>query len=109
VRGEARSRAVDGQTLLIKARDLGPSKGRVGDGRGCRGIVKASLSDIKPGYRSPRHREPQARESEGSRCIFFPKRSGNGEVHRPWDLGSQSTMTNANVSRCRRDRWTDAT
>ena len=62
-------------------------------------IVKASLSDIKPGSFVGTTGMPQADGSQKAIEVhIFPEAMrGTGEGHYPWDLRPQSTMTNANV------------
>src|SRR5437879_2700070 len=91
---------VDGQTLLIKARDGAELKVVLADDAVVVGIVKASLADIKPGSFVGVTGMPQPDGSQKAVEVhIFPEAMrGTGEGHRPWDLGSQSTMTNANVA-----------
>jgi hypothetical protein len=90
---------VDGQTLLIKVRDGPELKVVLADDAVVVGIVKASLSDIKPGSFVGVTGMPQADGSQKAVEVhIFPEAMrGTGEGHRPWDLRPQSTMTNANV------------
>src|SRR5262249_31668256 len=62
-----------------------------------RGIVKASLSDIKANSFIGVTGMPQADGSQKAVEIhIFPEpMRGTGEGHRPWDLMPNSTMTNA--------------
>ena len=63
------------------------------------GIVKASLSDIKPGSFVGVTGMPRADGSQKAVEVhIFPEAMRRtGEGHYPWDLRPQSTMTNANV------------
>src|SRR5260370_33901256 len=63
------------------------------------GIVKASLSDIKPGAFVGVTGMPQADGSQKAVEVHILPEAmrGTGEGHRQWDLQPQSTMTNANV------------
>jgi hypothetical protein len=65
-----------------------------------RGIVKASLSDIKDNSFIGVTGMPQADGSQKAVEIhIFPEpMRGTGEGHRPWDLAPNSTMTNATVA-----------
>lgn len=90
---------VEGPLLLVKARDGTDLKIATGDALVVVAMVKASVTDIKPGTYVGASAMPQA---DGSlRAIevhIFPEAMrGAGEGHRPWDLQPQSTMTNANV------------
>lgn len=90
---------VEGPLLLVKARDGSDLKIVTGDALTVVAMVKASVTDIKPGIYVGSTAIPQA---DGSlRAIevrIFPESMrGAGEGHRPWDLQPQATMTNANV------------
>ena len=90
---------VEGQTLMVKSRDGARLKVVLADNALIVGIVKASLSDIKPGSFVGVTGMPQADGSQKAVEVhIFPEAMrGTGEGHRPWDLRPQSTMTNANV------------
>lgn len=90
---------VEGQTLMVKSRDGADLKVVLADNALIVGIVKASLSDIKPGSFVGVTGMPQADGSQKAVEVhIFPEAMrGTGEGHRPWDLQPQSTMTNANV------------
>ena len=90
---------VEGQTLLVKSRDGAELKVVLADNALVVGIVKTSLSDIKPGSFVGVTGLPQADGSQKAVEVhIFPEAMrGTGEGHRPWDLRPQSTMTNANV------------
>jgi hypothetical protein len=90
---------VKGQTLMVKSRDGAELKVVLADNALIVGIVKASLSDIKPGSFVGVTGMPQADGSQKAVEVhIFPEAMrGTGEGHYPWDLRPQSTMTNANV------------
>ena len=90
---------VEGQTLIVKSRDGAELKVVLADNALIVGIVKASLSEIKPGSFVGVTGMPQADGSQKAVEVhIFPEAMrGTGEGHRPWDLRPQSTMTNANV------------
>lgn len=90
---------VEGQTIVVKARDGAELKIALADNAMVVGIVKASLSDIKQGSFVGVTGMPQADGSQRALEVhIFPEAMrGTGEGHRPWDLQPQSTMTNANV------------
>ena len=69
------------------------------DNGGVTAIVKASLSDIKPGSFVGVGGMPQPDGSQKAIevLIFSEPMRGTGEGHYPWDVRPQSTMTNANV------------
>ena len=91
---------VEGKTLVVKSRDGGEVKVVPADNAAVVGIVKASLSDIKPGSFVGVTGMPQADGSQKAVEVhIFPEAMrGTGEGHRQWDLQPQSTMTNANVA-----------
>jgi hypothetical protein len=90
---------VEGQTLVVKSRDGAELKVALANNALIVGIVKASLSDIKPGSFVGVTGMPQPDGSQKAVEVhIFPEAMrGTGEGHRPWDLRPQSTMTNANV------------
>ena len=90
---------VEGKTLVVKSRDGGEVKVVPADNAPVVGIVKASLSDIKPGSFVGVTGMPQADGSQKAVEVhIFPEAMrGTGEGHRQWDLQPQSTMTNASV------------
>src|SRR5438128_265382 len=93
--------AVDGPVLTVKSRDGQTTyKVRLTDNAAVRGIVKASLSDIKQNSFIGVTGMPQADGSQKAVEIhIFPEAlRGTGEGHRPWDLVPNSTMTNATVA-----------
>ena len=92
---------VEGKTLVVKSRDGGEVKVVPADNAAVVGIVKASLSDIKPGSFVGVTGMPQADGSQKAIEVhIFPEAMrGTGEGHRQWDLQPQSTMTNANVEK----------
>jgi hypothetical protein len=65
-----------------------------------RGVIKASLSDIKQNSFIGVTGMPQADGSQKAVEVhIFPEAlRGTGEGHRPWDLMPNSTMTNAAVA-----------
>jgi hypothetical protein len=92
---------VDGSTLTVKSRDGQTTyKVRMAENLAVRGIVKASLSDIKQNSFIGVTGMPQADGSQKAVEIhIFPEAMrGTGEGHRPWDLMPSSTMTNATVA-----------
>src|SRR6266536_6075763 len=91
---------VDGPMLTVKSRDGQTAyQVKMADNVAVRGIVKASLSDIKQNSFIGVTGMPQADGSQKAVEVhIFPEAMrGTGEGHRPWDLRPQSTMTNANV------------
>jgi hypothetical protein len=93
--------AADGPMLTVKGRDGQTTyKVKMADNVSVRGIVKASLSDIKDNSFIGVTGMPQADGSQKAVEIhIFPEpMRGTGEGHRPWDLQPGSTMTNAAVT-----------
>jgi hypothetical protein len=93
--------AADGPMLTVKSRDGQTTyKMKMADNVAVRGVVKASLSDIKENSFIGITGMPQADGSQKAMEIhIFPESMrGTGEGHRPWDLAPNSTMTNATVA-----------
>lgn len=99
VRVRGTVQAVEGPTLVIKARNGSEVKVNVTDNVAVRGIIKQSLADIKQGSYVGVTGMPQPDGSQKAMEVhIFPEQMrGTGEGHRPWDLQPNSTMTNANV------------
>lgn len=97
IRGTIES--IEGSTYVVKNRNGAELKVTISENPQIAGIVKASLSDVKQGSFVGVTAMPQA--DGGQRALevhIFPESMrGTGEGHYPWDLGPQSTMTNANV------------
>jgi hypothetical protein len=92
---------VDGPMLTVKSRDGQTTyKVKTADNVALRGVVKASLSDIKQNSFIGVTGMPQADGSQKALEIhIFPEAlRGTGEGHYPWDLAPNSTMTNAAVA-----------
>src|SRR6266496_1435194 len=92
---------VDGPMLTVKSRDGQTAyQVKMADNVAIRGVVKASLSDIKQNSFIGVTGMPQADGSQKAVEVhIFPEAMrGTGEGHRQWDLQPQSTMTNANVA-----------
>lgn len=90
---------VEGSTLYVKTRNGDDLKITLTYKPMFTAIVKASLADIKPGsfVGSGAMPGPDGTLKAIEVHIFPESMRGTGEGHRPWDGGSQSTMTNANV------------
>lgn len=91
---------IDGQSLMVKARDGKDVTIKLADNATVVAIVKAALTDIKPDSFVGVTALPQ---TDGSwRAVevhIFPEAMrGTGEGDRPWDLQPKSTMTNAAVA-----------
>ena len=93
--------AADGPMLTVKSRDgQATYEVKMADNVAVRGVVKASLSDIKENSFIGITGMPQADGNQKAMEIhIFPESMrGTGEGHRPWDLAPNSTMTNATVA-----------
>jgi hypothetical protein len=93
--------AIDGSMLTVKSRDGQTTYHiKLADNAAVRGIIKASLTDIKDNSFIGVTGMPQADNSQKAVEIhIFPDAlRGTGEGHRPWDLMPNSTMTNAAVA-----------
>jgi len=92
---------IDGHNLTIKSRSGEELKVTTSEKPMYVAMVKASLSDIKPGSFIGTTAMPGATDSDPLKAVevhIFPEAMrGTGEGHRPWDLKPKSTMTNANV------------
>jgi hypothetical protein len=98
VRGTIES--VDGETLLVKSRSGEDVKlTMTGDIRVV-GIVKIALSDIKVGsfIGTTTVPGPDGGNNAVEVHVFPEDMRGTGEGSRPYDLGPNSTMTNATVA-----------
>ena len=91
---------VDGQSLMIKARDGKDLTVKLADNAMIVSIVKAALSDIKPNSFVGVTALPQTDGSwQAVEVHIFPEAMrGTGEGDRPWDLQPKSTMTNGAVA-----------
>jgi hypothetical protein len=90
---------VDGNTLGVKARDGSAVTIKLADNARITAMVKAQLSDIKPGSYIGVTAIPQPDGSQKAIGIhiFMDSQRGTAEGFRPWDREPGSTMTNANV------------
>ena len=90
---------LEGNDVLIKARDNQTIKVKLADNVRVFAFVKASLEDIKPNSYIGVTAMPQPDGSQRAIAIhiFMESQRGTGEGHRPWDLQPNSTMTNAAV------------
>ncbi|HYM01995.1 MAG TPA: hypothetical protein VET85_03550 [Stellaceae bacterium] len=97
VRGKVEK--LDGQTLVVKARDGKTVTVTLADKFGVLGIVKSSLTDIKPGqFIGTAALTQKDGKLHAQEVLIFPPGVRPGEGHYPWDLkGKEDTMTNADV------------
>jgi hypothetical protein len=98
IRGTIES--VDGSMLKIKSRDGTDMQVRMTDNVAVFGVVKTSLSEIKPGsyIGVSALPEPDGTQKAIAVHIFPESQRGAAEGFRPWDLRPNSTMTNATVA-----------
>jgi hypothetical protein len=91
---------IDGQTMSVTARDGTKLTIKIADNAAVAGVVKASMSDIKPGSYVGVAGMPQEDGSQRAlEVLIFPEAMrGTAEGFRPWDLRPSSTMTNATVA-----------
>jgi hypothetical protein len=91
---------VDGQIMNVTARDGTKLAIKIADNVTVAGVVKASMSDIKPGSYVGVAGLPQEDGSQRAlEVLIFPEAMrGIAEGFRPWDLRPSSTMTNATVA-----------
>ncbi|HLL29293.1 MAG TPA: DUF5666 domain-containing protein [Xanthobacteraceae bacterium] len=92
--------AVDGQTIMVTARDGAKLTIKLADNVAVVGVVKATMSDIKAGSYVGVAGMPQEDGSQRAlEVLIFPDAMrGLAEGFRPWDLRPNSTMTNATVA-----------
>ncbi len=90
---------VEGPIYVVKSRDGAELKVALAENGIVVAIVKASLSDIKPGLFVGSTAMPQPNGSQKAIEVHIVPEAmrGTGEGHYPWDLQANSTMTNANV------------
>jgi hypothetical protein len=90
---------VTGPILDVKTRDGAMVKVKLADNVVVRTVLKKSLADVKSGEFVGITAMPQPDGTQKAVEIhIFPEAlRGTGEGHRPWDLVSNSTMTNANI------------
>jgi hypothetical protein len=87
---------VDGPVIAVKQRDGSEAKVTLTDNVTVSGVVKKSISDIKPGDFLGVGAIPQADGSQRAvRVSIFATPTNEG--HRPWEGAPQGTMTNATV------------
>ena len=90
---------LDGDMLHIKSREGGSLEVRLAEKANIAAVVKASLSDIKPGTFVGVAAVPGPNGTlKAVEVLIFPDAmKGSNEGHYGWDLLPESTMTNATV------------
>ena len=90
---------VDGNVLMVKARNGDQLKVTMADNARYAAMIKATLDELKPdtyiGVTSMP--QPDGALKAVAIHIFQPNQRGTGEGHRPWDLTPGSMMTNAAI------------
>jgi len=99
VRVRAEIVKVDGNKLLVKARDGAELTINIPDNVAVSGIAKIPLSDVKPGSYIGVSALPEPDGSQNALHVhIFPEAMrGVAEGHGAWDVRPGSTMTNATV------------
>lgn len=90
---------MDGSVLVVKQRNGSEAKVTLTDNVTVSGVVKKSISDIKPNDFLGIGAIPQADGSQRAVriSIFAEAQRGTNEGHGPWSGAPQGTMTNATV------------
>jgi Domain of unknown function (DUF5666) len=90
--------AIDGNLLTVKSREGTDVKLKLKDDAAVRGIVKATLADVKAGVMVGITSMPQADGSlKAVEIHIFPAGQNVNQNHGPWDLMPNSQMTNGAV------------
>jgi hypothetical protein len=91
---------LEGSTLVVHSREGADVSIRLATDWAATGVVKAAMSDIKPGTFIGTASLPQTDGSQRAiEVVVFPEAMrGLGEGHYPWDLKPTSMMTNANIA-----------
>jgi hypothetical protein len=90
--------SLEGATLVVKSRDGKDVSVHLADNWAPAGIVKSTLADVKKGVFIGTAAVPEGDKLRALEVVVFPEAMrGTGEGHYAWDLGSTSTMTNANI------------
>jgi hypothetical protein len=91
---------LDGQTLIVKSREGQQLTIALAPNFTVSGVAKKTLADIKAGdYVGAAWVKGGDGKSRAIEVLIFPEAMrGTGEGERPWDLTSDSLMTNATVS-----------
>jgi hypothetical protein len=90
---------IDGSSYFVKSRGGEDIRLTLGEKPLFVAVVKASMTELKPGMFVGSGARPQPDGSQRALEVhIFPESMrGTGEGHRPWDAVPDATMTNANV------------
>ncbi len=96
IRGTVQS--IGGNQLVVKSTSGAETTVTLAPKWSATAVVPSSLSAIKPGtFIGTAATGPDDKLVAREVLVFPPALKGSGEGHYPWDLGPQSTMTNATV------------
>ena len=92
--------SLEGTKLVVHPKTGDDITVMLNDNYGVIAVVKASMADIKEGtfIGTATVTQPDSTLRSMEVVVFPDKMRGTGEGHYPWDLGSNSMMTNATVS-----------
>jgi len=92
--------SLDGDLLTVKSRSGEDVKLHMNDATKVLGITKVSLADVKVGsfIGATTVPGPDGKPKAIEVHVFPESMRGSGEGSRPWDLGTNSSMTNATVA-----------
>lgn len=97
IRGTVASLSAD--TLVVKTTDGTDKTVTLAPKWSATAVVPSTMSAIKPGtFIGTAATGPDDHLVAREVVVFPPAMKGSGEGHYPWDLGPQSTMTNATVN-----------
>jgi hypothetical protein len=98
IRGTIES--INGDVLMVKSRSGEDEKLQMNDATKVLGITKVSLADVKVGsfIGATTVPGPDGKPKAIEVHVFPESMRGTGEGSRPWDLGTNSSMTNATVA-----------
>ena len=98
VRGSVVS--LEGTKLVVHAKDGKDITVNLADNFAALAVVKSSMADIKEGtfIGTATVTQPDSTLRSLEVVVFPDKMRGTGEGHYPWDLGTNSMMTNATVA-----------
>ena len=91
--------SLDGQKLVVHSKDGKDVPITLKDNYAALATVKSSMADIKPGtfIGTATVTQPDSSMRSVEVVVFAESLRGTAEGHYPWDLGSNSMMTNGSV------------